>query len=334
MSGAAGSSSVTNPTMVSLTEAQFQALLTNTRPSPAEERTTRLKPEKPPTFNGDRTKLRSFLVLCRVYYEANRVTEDRTKITFTETLLRDAAARWLTPYAEGKKDKTWDTYQALEDVLRIQFGDPDAEGTARNKIERLKQGNDTITEFWNTFRLLSTDANMDDGTLQRYFLKGMSGELQDAWPRSQVRHQTVEELANWAVKQENRMATIKQIRQSKTPIKTSEVPRSPNGTFRSSFQPDNRGDPMEIDATRNRNRLPIPGVEYRRRMSQGLCIKCAQKGHLVKDCKNPINTKTLTPQTRNSQNWRQQQPRFQAREISAPITEEKREESGNEESPQ
>jgi len=153
MSGVAGSSGATNPTMVSLTEAQFQALLTNTRPPPAEERTTRLKPEKPPTFNGDRTKLRSFLVLCRVYYEANRVTEDRTKITFTETLLRDAAAPWLTPYAEGKKDKTWDTYQALEEVLRIQFGDPDAEGTARNKIERLKQGNDTVTEFWNTFRL-------------------------------------------------------------------------------------------------------------------------------------------------------------------------------------
>ena len=135
MSGTGGSSGATNPAMVVLTEAQFQALLTNTRPQPADERPTRLKPEKPPTFNGDRTKLRSFLVLCRVYYEATGITEDRAKITFTETLLRDAAARWLTLYAEGKKDKTWDTYQALEEVLRTQLGDPDAEGTARNKIE-------------------------------------------------------------------------------------------------------------------------------------------------------------------------------------------------------
>ena len=72
-----------------------------------------------------------------------------------------------------------------------------------------------MTEFWNNFRLLSPDANMDNGTLQRCFIKGMSRELQDAWPQAQTKHDSVEELANWAVEQENRMITIKQIKQSK-----------------------------------------------------------------------------------------------------------------------
>ena len=83
---------------------------------------------------------------------------------------------------------------------------------ARNKIEKLGQGGDTIMEFWNTFCLLSTDANIDDGTLQRCFIKGMSRELQDAWPRAQTRHDSVEELANWALEQDNRMIMIKQIK--------------------------------------------------------------------------------------------------------------------------
>ena len=52
-------------------------------------------------------------------------------------------------------------------------------------------------EYWNTFRLLSTDANMDDITLQKCFIKEMSRGLQDAWPRAQIRHDSVEELANW-----------------------------------------------------------------------------------------------------------------------------------------
>ena len=212
-----------------------------------EEIRVQVKPEKPPSFNGERTRLRSFLVLCRVYYKAIGITDNRTKITFTETLFRGPAANWMTPFAEGKKQRTWTTYMELEEVLQTQFGDLDAEGTARNKIEKIGQGGDTVTEFRNTFCLLSTNANMDDGTLQRCFIKEMSSDLQDAWPRVQTRHNSVEELANWAVEQENCMVTMKQIKQSKLPTKTAEIPRSPNGTFRANSE--NRGDPMELDAT-------------------------------------------------------------------------------------
>ena len=187
------------------------------------------------------------------------ITDNRAKITFAETLFRGPAANWLTPFAEGKKERTWKTYQELEEVLQTQFGDPDAEGTARNKIERSRQGGDTVTEYRNTFRLLSMDANMDDGTLQRCFIKGMSSHLQEAWPRVQTRHNSVEELANWAVEQENRMIMIKQIKQSKLPPKTAEIPRSPDGKFRTNTE--HRGDPMELDATRKR-RFNILTKEY------------------------------------------------------------------------
>ena len=60
----ASASGPANPTHVTLTAEQFPALLMNTRPLPKEDRPVQLKPEKPSTFNGERTKLRSFLVLC------------------------------------------------------------------------------------------------------------------------------------------------------------------------------------------------------------------------------------------------------------------------------
>ena len=241
------SSGPANPTHVTLTAEQFQALLDNTRPPPVEDRPIQLKLEKPPPFSGERTRLWSFLVLCRVYYPAMGIMDNRTKITFMETLFRGPAVNWLTIFTEGKKERTWTTYGKLEEVLQKQFGDPDAEGTARNKIEKLKQGGDIVTEFWNTFRLLSTEANMDNGTLQRCFIKEISSELQEAWPRAQTRHDSVEELANLAVEQENCIVTIKQIKQSRIPPKTTEIPRGPNGTFQS--RPENRKDPIELDAT-------------------------------------------------------------------------------------
>ena len=107
-----------NPTHITLTAEQFQSLLANTRPPPGEDRPVQLKPEKPPTFNGERTKLRSFLVLCRVYYAAMRITDNRTNITFTETLFRGPAANWLTLFTEEKKERTWTTYQRLEEILQ------------------------------------------------------------------------------------------------------------------------------------------------------------------------------------------------------------------------
>ena len=198
---------------------------------------------------------------------------------------------------------------------------------ARNKIEKLRQGGDTVTEFWNTFHLLSTDANMDDGTLQGCFIKGMSGELQEAWPRAQTRHNSVEELANWAVEQENRMITIKQIKQSKLPTKSTEIPRSPNRTFWASQE--DRGDPMELDAT-TRWRFNIYGPEYRRRMRENRCLRCANQGHRATNCWRPENMQEgSTWKPAMVQNNQGKGP-ARARKIET----QRDELSGNEESPQ
>ena len=42
-----------------------------------------------------------------MYFGATRVTSDADKIAYTKLLLRDAAAKWITPYAEGSREETW-----------------------------------------------------------------------------------------------------------------------------------------------------------------------------------------------------------------------------------
>ena len=82
-----------------------------------------------------------------MYFEATRVTSDGDKIAYTKSLLRDTAAKWITPYAEGRRQETWTTWDGFVDTLKGQFADVDAENTARTKIESMTQGVKTFTDY-------------------------------------------------------------------------------------------------------------------------------------------------------------------------------------------
>ena len=66
----------------------------------------RPKVKPPPGFEGDRSQLLTWLVQCNMYFGATRVTSDGDKIAYTKSLLRDAAAKWITPYTEGSRQET------------------------------------------------------------------------------------------------------------------------------------------------------------------------------------------------------------------------------------
>ena len=107
-----------------------------------------------------------------MYFGATRVTLDGDKIAYSKSLLRDAAAKWITPYAEGSRQETLTTWNEFVDALKSQFADVDAENTARTKIKSMTQGIKTFTDYCNEFRLTATEANYDDKTMQRVLLRG------------------------------------------------------------------------------------------------------------------------------------------------------------------
>ena len=94
-----------------------------------------------------------------MYFGATTVTSDGDKITFAKSLLRDAAAKWITPYTEGSRQETWTTWDRFVNALKRQFTDVDPENTARTSIHSMTQGVKTFTDYWNEFRLTATEAN-------------------------------------------------------------------------------------------------------------------------------------------------------------------------------
>src|ERR1700761_1822644 len=119
-----------------------------------------------------------------------------------------------------------------------------------------------------------------------------------------------------------------------TPIqKTNEVPRNPNGTYqpRTTTQ---GGEAMDLDAFRRRPRLNLSPEEFRRRMRERLCLKCAQPGHRAEACTRQDQSKQFNPQTSSWQPARRKAPWQPRQKIQEMEVEKQPEQSGNEESPQ
>ena len=232
-----------------------------------------------------------------MYFGATRVTSDGDKIAYTKSLVRDAAAKWITPYAEGSRQETWTTWNGFVDALKRQFADVDAENTARTKIENMTQGVNTFNDYWNEFRLTATEANYDDKTMQRLLLMGSNRVILDAWAQDNRQVVDVDDLSQWAIEKENRINFIKSLHKTPTTSRTDNAPRNPDGTYRPTNSGNqNQRDPMELNATRRRPRLNISREEFQRHMREQLYLKCGKPGHRAAGC--TVTPKPFNPQAR------------------------------------
>ena len=137
-----------------------------------------------------------------------------------------------------------------------------------------------MTEYWNEFRLVDSETELDDSTAGEWLLGGMNTDLQNAWGASRDKYTSTKALANWAIEKETKLATVRHIQGHKTTTtapRTNDIPRNPNGTNQP--RTTTQGDAMDLDAFRKRRRLNHVPEEFRQRMWEWLCLKCAQPGH-------------------------------------------------------
>ena len=166
-------------------------------PTTQREDAKKLKLKEPDVFRGERPKLRGWLAQMKIYFTLMGWADDhdQEKITYTTSLLRGDAETWITPYIENLKRPTWETWPQFADELNNQFGIIDKKGEARNQLKHITQDKQTMTEYWNEFRLASSEAELDDATEGEWLLIGMSPTLQNAWGGESDPYESVDTLA-------------------------------------------------------------------------------------------------------------------------------------------
>jgi len=188
--------------------------------------TRKPKAKEPEVYRGERHKLRGWLAQLIVYYSTvgwqNGHNEE--KILYATSLLRDDAGTWITPYAEERITPAWDNWAGFKAELQRQFGVIDTKGEARIRLKNMKQDKRSVTEYWNEFHLVAGQAELDDSTGGELLLGGMIAELQNAWGASSEVYQDLETLAQWAIRKETKLATVRHIQGAPSTKASNEKP--------------------------------------------------------------------------------------------------------------
>ena len=182
------------------------------------------------------TKLRGWLAQLIVYYRRLgwQNGHDEEKILYATRLLREDAGTWITPYAEERITPTWHNEAGFKAELQRQCGIIDAQGAARISLKNMKQGKPSVTEYWNEFLLLASEAELDNSTGGELLLGGMITELQNAWGASSEKYKDLEALAQWVIQKETKLVTGRHIQGlplAKKIERETTTPRSPDGTY-------------------------------------------------------------------------------------------------------
>jgi len=146
----------------------------------------------------------------------------------------------MTPDAAGRIIPTWDTWAGFKAELQRQFGVIDAKGEVKIKLKNMKQGKQSVREYWNEFRLIASKAELDDSTGGELLLGGMNTELQNAWGASSEDHEGLEVRGQWAIREATKLATVRHIPGStstKNIQREISTPRNPDGRSK----PTNKG---------------------------------------------------------------------------------------------
>ena len=162
--------------------------------------------------------------------------------------------------------------------------------------------------------------------------------MQNAWGASSEEYEDLETLAEWAIKKDTKLATVRHIQGSpltKSAQRETTRPRTPDGTYRPSTNGNqNYGDPMEVDPTRKRPRFNLSREECQRRIPEELCLKCAQPGHLARSCLKKDGPKTFNAQSRSWQPGKKTAPWQNRPKIWEIEVKQEPEQSGNDDCPQ
>jgi hypothetical protein len=287
---------VLNTTSASIPETK--ALNTTFTPTPA------IKPEPYqvprslfplPTFHGKHgEKLERWIGDMETFFDTHGVEDQHWTRTAMNGLRDVASDWWRAERAAGRGQVDW---EAFKKGLRQRFGSRESEQTALDQLLNLKQETMSVGDFVAMFsQIRERTPNTEQLTLATAFRRGLNASIaKDLELMMRLKRgtqvTTLEDCITWALEIEQ--AKIEQARQQQA---TASQPRhtatsTPTSTFKPLFQQAprisfNRPQAHNIEMKDGEGELKgLSQDEREKKMKEGRCFKCNEKGHLARNCK-------------------------------------------------
>lgn len=190
--------------------ARLQALVEQPRPSvspPVEGLAFKVKIGEPSFFDGtDRKEATKFLSHLKLNFASSPASfaTDLSKILYAGSWLRGNAFDWFQPRLDSGEimNITWSQF---ETGFLYSFGDPDHKQNVTRELQRIRQS-DSVSSYATHFFQLSTQLEWNDEALRAQFYEGLRDDVKDALALCDRDAKTVHDLANLALRLDNRLA--------------------------------------------------------------------------------------------------------------------------------
>ena len=271
----------------------------------------------PEPFDGNRTKLKSFLLKCDLYMGFNgyKFVNETDRILWVTTLLKGPAFDWMEPHVTDYIDNKGPNGELVEDnmfdetltifrsfkgfkkrISRV-FGDIDQERNSERFLENLKQRGSAAT-YTAEFQQHSGRTDWDDTALRWKYYQGLKDAVKDEIARSD-RPTTLQGLIELAIKIDNRNYERRLEKSGqKASWSNSKKPKRNN----------NWPQPMELDATQKPSQTK--DTKKDRQYKERLCFNCNKPGHIARNCQQKrekgkqLNaTHSINMVSKNEFNW-------------------------------
>ncbi|KAF8729828.1 hypothetical protein RHS02_07752, partial [Rhizoctonia solani] len=237
----------------------------------------RPKMELPDPYKGDtRGRKATQWLDCMMLWVAlhqDQFDEEEQMVVWILYHMTDKAANWALPLIgaiiKGKGNPPT-TIQALTAKFKEAFADPDAKRAAARKIAVLTQTT-TMSEYVTKFRNLIAELDWNKEAYIAQFMRGLHWKVKELLSTKENIPDKLKAIFAAPIKIDNTCCKNEENRPKKTPAKSPATVATSTTTTRVCLSEDpNYITPEERD----------------RRHASGLCIKCGQKGHGIKQCPN------------------------------------------------
>lgn len=247
-----------------------------------------LKVATPDVFDGTLSKAETFLNQLSLYFLVRKsdFQDDQDKINFTLSYMRGGTAGpWadqiIKKYEDPDQESAFGSWAEFKKEFESTFLDPNPAGTARYKMDHLRQGGKTADEYVASFRELISRTGYNDAAHVEKFEKGLNSALVDKIYALPEMPSTLKEWVEWAMKLDRQW---RQREANKKTVVGTSLPRQSKpilSTFTTS-PPIKKGSdivPMEIDSGRRRGPL--------------ICFKCRKPGHIAMNCQSKVDVRSM-----------------------------------------
>jgi hypothetical protein len=221
---------------------------------------------------------RQWMARVLAWMELSRAAfpNEQSVLMYLLHLLKDDAANWAEPHLRKVLDSTpgaLTTIQEFVDQFYSAFDDPDAEQAAERKIQELTQdgvASKSATEYTTEFRNLAADLDWGESALMASFRRGLHWKVKEILSQKETQPRNLEEFIQVAIQIDN----VCQENEANRPQKATPKKVTVNILAPVTVKRDLKALPNYVDE-----------VKRKRRKEAGLCIKCGNWGHTIKDCR-------------------------------------------------